>query len=474
MRHRASVPQRWWPQKKNPVCRGQGGRALLVDFCIISVLLVAGNLLRAAVPWLSRYLVPTPMIAGIAGLIAGPGGYDVLPFFRDAAGNADLGSYPGILIVLLFATLLLGHRAADGPRVGWRASGTSFCYNMAAEFMQYGITLCVGVALLAWVFVDLRPEFIVMLPAGFAGGHGTAALYADALSHWDAARSIGFTFATIGIFAAVFGGLLLTNIARRKGWVMRGGTPNAGLAAEQATFVPGNLQVSAGTTTVNGIALESLTWHAALVFTVYGATMALMPHLRELLPPRFVLPAFAVAMMLGWLLQTVLNLLRAGEYVDAKTVGRLGSLVSDYLVAFGIASINVQLVLTYAVPLVVFALLGLVICVGWLLLVAPRVFGPRWFEDGIFTYGWSTATVPFGIALLRIADTRGDSRALAHYGVAYVAIGPLEAVLYTIVIAAAMSGQLLPLGVALIATALVLVVVAMRSRVPAVDQIPQS
>ena len=53
---------------------------------------------------------------------------------------------------------------------------------------------------------------------------------------------------------------------------------------------------------------------------------------------------------------------------DGKTIGSIGSLASDYLVAFGIASINMQIVLTHAVPLVVFALLGLAICVGWLLL----------------------------------------------------------------------------------------------------------
>lgn len=435
---------------------------MLMDFCLVSALLMVSHLLRAAIPWLSRFLIPTSMIAGILGLIAGPGGYELLPFSRDAAGAANLTSYPGVLITLLFATLMLGARPADIPRDAWSASSKSFLFNMSSEFMQYGITLCVGVALISFVFVGLRPEFMVMLPAGFAGGHGTAALYADALPNWDAARSIGFTFATIGIFAAVFGGLLLTNIARRRGWVARDAAQSQVLPPEQSTFLPVEFQSASGRVTVNGMAMESLAWHVALVFAVYGATMALMPQLRELLPPKFVLPAFAVAMLLGWLLQTLLNVARVGQFVDIKTIGSIGSLMSDYLVAFGIASINVQIVLTYAFPLVVFSLLGLVICVGWLLIVAPRVFGKRWFEDGIFTYGWNTATIAFGVALLRIVDTRQNSRVLANFGVAYVAIGPLEAVLYTIVIAAVASGYLLPLGVALIVIALAMVALAMR------------
>jgi ESS family glutamate:Na+ symporter len=189
-----------------------------------------------------------------------------------------------------------------------------------------------------------------------------------------------------------------------------------------------------------------------------------MPAIRELLPPKFVLPAFVVAMVIGWLVQTALDLVKVGQYVDAKTIGSIGSLASDYLVAFGIASINVQLVLTHALPLVVFALLGLVLCVGWLLLVAPRVFGAHWFEPGIFTYGWNTGTIAFGVALLRIIDKRADSKVLSDYGVAYVAIGPIEALLYTSVLAALATGHLFTLGAGLVVTAAVMAALAMRTR----------
>jgi ESS family glutamate:Na+ symporter len=332
--------------------------------------------------------------------------------------------------------------------------------------MQYGLVLCAGTALLAFVFTDLRDEFMIMLPGGFAGGHGTAAAYADAMPQWEAALSIGFTFATLGILCAVFGGLALVDLARRRGWVERdlrvSATEGAQVAPEQSSFLPAVFQGSTGRATVNSIALEPLAWHVALVLAVYGLTVTVMPAIRELLPPKFMLPAFVIAMVLGWLVQSVLDVAKVGEYVDAKTIGSIGSLASDYLVAFGIASINVQIVLTHAVPLVVFALLGLAICVGWLLLVAPRVFGARWFEPGIFAYGWNTATIAFGVSLLRIVDRRGDSKVLADYGVAYVAIGPIEALLYTTVLAALATGQLLALGVLLVALALIMVFAAVR------------
>lgn len=440
---------------------------MLIDLCLISGLLVIAHLLRAGIPWLSRFLIPSSMIAGLIGLALGPGGYDLLPFSRGEDGNPLLGTYPGILIVLLFATLLMGHRPTQLTRETWRGTRTSFLYNLGSEFMQYGVVLCVGVALLTFVFTDLRDEFMVMLPGGFAGGHGTAAVYADAMPQWEAARSIGFTFATLGILCAVFGGLTLVNLARRRGWVARdvpvATTDGAQVAPEQASFLPSLFQTSTGRTTVNSIALEPLAWHVALVLAVYGATVTVMPTIRELLPPKFVLPAFVIAMVIGWFVQTALDLAKVGQYVDAKTIGSIGSLASDYLVAFGIASINVQIVLTHAVPLVVFALLGLALCVGWLLIVAPRVYKEHWFESGIFTYGWNTGTIAFGVALLRIVDKRADSKVLSDYGVAYVAIGPLEAILYTTVLAALATGQLLALGVGLVASATVMAVLAMRS-----------
>ena len=441
---------------------------MLIDFCIISGLLVIAHLLRAGIPGLSRFLIPSSMIAGLIGLALGPGGYDLLPFSRTEDGAALLGTYPGILITLLFATLLMGHRPTQLTRETWRGSRTSFLYSLGSEFMQYGVVLCVGTALLAFVFTDLRDEFMIMLPAGFAGGHGTAAAYADAMPQWEAARSIGFTFATLGILCAVFGGLVLVNIARRRGWIERevtaGTTDGAQTAPEQSSFLPPMFQASTGRATVNSIALEPLAWHVALVLAVYGLTVTVMPTIRELLPPKFVLPAFVIAMVIGWSVQAALDLAKVGQYVDGKTIGSIGSLASDYLVAFGIASINVQIVLTHAVPLIVFALLGLALCVGWLLIVAPRVFGERWFEAGIFTYGWNTATIAFGVALLRIVDKRSDSKALADYGVAYVAIGPLEAILYTTVLAALATGHLFALGAGLVALATVMAVLAIRQR----------
>lgn len=54
------------------------------------------------------------------------------------------------------------------------------------------------------------------------------------------------------------------------------------------------------------------------------------------------------------------------------------------------------------------------------------MFSEYWFERGVFTWGWATASVATGIALLRIADPKLESNTLEDFGVAYLGFAPVE------------------------------------------------
>ena len=53
--------------------------------------------------------------------------------------------------------------------------GETFLVNCAAEVFQFGIFLLIGVVVLPNIFKGINQGFALMLPAGFVGGHGTAA-----------------------------------------------------------------------------------------------------------------------------------------------------------------------------------------------------------------------------------------------------------------------------------------------------------
>jgi len=398
---------------------------MLLDTCLMSLLLVLAHLLRYYVPLLGRIHLPTPIIAGALALVGGPQVLDVVPFSHQADGKLALAAYPGVLVALLFATLFLGARPRrPGTRVVVREVGDTFFYNLASEVGQYAAALLFGLLLLGPLFPGLNPAFALMLPAGFAGGHGTVAAIGGVLEQagWTEALTVGYTLATVGLVAGIVGGMLLVNVATRRGWT-RLIPPDYDLPRSMKTgFVPPGERKSTGQETVSPTALDTLAWHVALVLTAFAMAYYADALVRWLLGRNPGLPLFAIAILTGAVLQKTLDILGLGGYVDRTTMGRVGSTLSDYLVAFAVASIEIAIVARHAVPLLLVSLLGIAFSLSLFWFLGRRMLHNYWFERSLFTYGWNTGVVGIGIALLRVVDPRLRSGTLQDFGLAYVGI----------------------------------------------------
>src|SRR5262249_61923733 len=182
---------------------------MLLDFGLMSLLLVVAQLLRARVRLLHDFWLPPPLLAGLLGLGGGKQGLGVLPFQQSATGEPALADYPGQLVVVLFATLFLGARPrGPGLRGVVREVGDTFFYNLAAEIGQFGAALAFGLLVLAPLFSGLPDGFALMLPAGFAGGHGAATGVREALEQGGrgAAAGVGQYLATPRPLRGTFSG----------------------------------------------------------------------------------------------------------------------------------------------------------------------------------------------------------------------------------------------------------------------------
>ncbi len=359
------------------------------------------------------------------GLIGGDQVLAIVPFSHHADGKLALATYPGVLVALLFATLFLGARKrSTGVRVAWRRVGDTFFYNLASECGQYAAALLFGLLLLAPVFPGINPGFALMLPAGFAGGHGTVAAMGQVLQQggWPEALTVGYTLATVGLLSGIIGGMILINLATKRGWT-RLMPPDYRLPSSMKTgFVPPSERISIGEETVSPTALDTVSWHVALVLTAFGMAYYTDELIRSLLGWNPGLPLFAIAILTGALLQRTLDVMGLGGYVDRTLMQRIGSTLSDYLVAFAVASIEIAIVAEHAVPLILVSLLGIAysLCFFWFL--GRRMLHNFWFERSLFTYGWNTGVVGIGVALLRVVDPRFRSGTLQDFGLAYVGI----------------------------------------------------
>lgn len=144
------------------------------------------------------------------------------------------------------------------------------------------------------------------------------------------------------------------------------------------------------------------------------------------------MPMMCLSMLSGVVLQKFLGVLKLQHSVDKQIITRMGSSITDYLVAFGIASIKIPVVVKFALPLLILAVVGVSFSMFYLFFVSKRVFHNYWFERGIFIFGWSTGVVAMGVTLLRIVDPDFKSRALDDYGIAYVFISMIELAIVSI------------------------------------------
>lgn len=299
--------------------------------------------------------------------------------------------------------------------------GDSFLVNAAAEITQFGVFIFLGVVILPAFFKEINPAFGLMLPAGFVGGHGTAAAIGSVLvdNGWEEATSIGQTFATIGLLGGILGGVTMINIGARKGKTAIIKSVED-LQEEMLTgLVKENDRSAFGENTVNAMSIDTLTWHFSLILVAVGMAYGINAGLKALFPA-VSFPVYGLALLCSIMLQRILKIVRLDEFVDKKIITHIGSSATDYLVAFGVASINISVVVKYLVPIAVISVVGFAFVIAWFWIVSPRFFRNYWFERGIYIFGLSTGVMATGVILLRVTDPEFKSGVLEDFGFAWI------------------------------------------------------
>ncbi|MDY5841116.1 MAG: sodium:glutamate symporter [Corynebacterium camporealensis] len=390
---------------------------LMLDVGWISLLMVIGNVLRHRVKFLFQdLLLPAPITAGLLGLLLGPHVLGWINF------SDNLGDYTTLLIAVVFASM--AYSMEVGGTVG-RGARNMWGYSTMMFTAQWGLFILLGIFLFAPLF-ETPNWFGMMLPVGFTGGFGTAAAVGGALEGVgaDAASSLGFTSATVGTLAAIIGGVVAGNWGIRRGKVSY--VPKE-LPEEIRRGYISNLdeRPSLGRATTNPSSIEPLALHLGFivltVMTAYGINEGIASIWENVS-----IPLFATSMMVGLIFRAIMNALGAKDYLDKDSISSISGASTDYLIAFGVASIVPAAIASYWQALLLLFVLGTIFCIFFLLWFPAEFFGERWIERGIFGWGWATATVATGIAILKIVDPKLKSGTLSEYGMAYIGFGPFE------------------------------------------------
>ncbi len=376
----------------------------MLAFAFLSLLLLAGILIRARIGFFQRFLFPSCLIGGVLGL--------ALLQTRMISLKAPIfEAFAYHLFNVSFISMGLTRDDVDkGPDGGRPLLGGSL-WMAVIQGVTFPLQAVIGgliVILLGLAGWHLFPTFGFLVPLGFNEGPGQALSFGRV---WETVgfangATIGLTFATLGYLFAFFVGVPLVNRGIRKG---------------KATHRPGRLPrdflvgildrdaepESAGRLTIHSANADTLAFQAAMVGAVYGLTYFLVEALASLLPAKtagllwgfFFIFGLAVALVVKRLLQAF----RVERLIDPGVQRRITGWSVDYLIVATVVAIQVGIVWRYALPIGLMSLAA-----GVITTLVVMGFGNRLDGYGLeriaAIYGTVTGTVSCGLLLLRMAD----------------------------------------------------------------------
>lgn len=392
-----------------------------------------GKLLRTKVRFIQKLFLPPSLIAGFTALMLGPELAGWLP-----VDPSNCGAYSAVLIALVFSCIpLTSSKSQDKENSG---VGRMWAYSNSGMLLQWALGGALGLLLFRFFWPGTEALGLAM-PTGFCGGHGTAAALGAAFGDNgnEDMMSIAMTCATVGVIASVIVGLAMIKWGSDRGKTA---------FLQKYSDIPDELKTgilskdkrdSMGDATFSAISLDSMTFNFGTVAAIcaggYGIS-ALVAHFWPVLK----FPVFICAFLVGLVVRKFFDSTNISEHISPKMVNHLNGMFTDYLVAFGVASIRFAVVWKLIVPLSLMIVIGLVMTFIFVILVGRKLAGEYGFEKMVFTWGWFTGTMSMSIALLRIVDPDLKSGTLDDYAFAYIYVAPVEIALVSLAPIAFLTG----------------------------------
>jgi ESS family glutamate:Na+ symporter len=401
---------------------------LLYCFCVLSGLLLLGTLLRGLIPAFRKLFLPASVIGGFIGLLIGPiiwngGG---IPFPKEWI--ATWSALPGILIVPVVASTPLGMKFIKSDKSAGKTSA-DVIKTFGIFFGIAAIQLLIGIVT-RQIFVtggmDLYAPFGYELPMGFAGGHGTAGVVGSyfkglELPYWELAQGVTTTTATFGLIGGMIIGIIAINVAARTGrtaiLTKPGDIPPD--MAKGYQYDP-EKQQSLGKETTMSSSIESLSFHLAVILAACGIAYLLMNLIKYIKVPlvdQIPIWAWAIVVMFG--VNFFIQKIGLGNLIDSKTKSRIAGVCSDYAITAAIASLPVQAIMAYILPILVMVGLGYVCTYIFLYYLFKKFFTDCYFERFISLWGTSTGVFLTGLMLLKICDPDYKTPVLNDYSIGF-------------------------------------------------------
>lgn len=415
---------------------------LLYTFIGLGCLLLLGTFLRAKIPLLQQLFLPASVIGGFIGLLIGPnvwpsGGLTLLP--DEWISICSL--LPGLLntfVVSAIPLTMLGRSS-----VGARKSVLNASKVFIIILITFAIQIIIGLVT-QYIFTNqygLYNTFGYELMAGYNGGHSTTGVLGGLLSelglpYWELAQGVSATTATFGLVGGMILGIVYLNIMTRMGKASVLDRPSK-LPTDmlQGLRLDPNTQPALGYETTHTSTIESITFHLSLILVCVGISYKAVGFIKNHNIPLLSslnVQIFCIPVM--FLIVESFKQMGLTSLIDSKTASKISGVSIDFIITAALSSMPIQIVLRYALPILVMCVAGYVMTALTLIVACKYAFPDYHVERVLSMWGSCTGTYTTGITLLKMADPDYSLPVMQEYSTGFIISSALSYIVMSVAV----------------------------------------
>ena len=380
--------------------------------------LLVGNMLKRAVPFLRKSLIPVSVIGGLFLLLISTlckvfTGKYFFNYFLFGNGGQLTGIE--ILEILTYHCLAIGFIAMTLRKTG--SDNKKKEKGRVRDVINSGMVtvnayLLQGIIGLAVTFVSafFIPKILkaagLLLSFGFGQGTGQALNYGsiyEGTYGFEGGKSFGLTVAAVGFLAAGLGGIVYLAWHKKKGDIQ--------VRESHSALNNENVEEEGEIPMVES--MDKLTVQIALVVLCYAVAFGIMFLLGKLVGDGLRSTIYGFNFLIGTLvaviLKAIMKLLKKGkfmhrDYVNNFLLSRIAGFAFDIMIVAGIGAIQIDLIKDYLGVILIMCLLGVVGTFLYIKTVSNTLFPSYRHEEFLVMFGMLTGTASTGVILLREID----------------------------------------------------------------------
>lgn len=393
----------------------------IIQFGIISMLLLIGNILRRKSKLINKSLLPVAVIAGF--ILLGLKEFNIIQINTTFMEGLTY-HMTGIGFIALSLRAPNSREMKAGSLAAKSAGVKSGMIIVSTYLIQAVVGLTITILLGYTVMPDLFKASGILLPLGFGQGPGQAYNIGTTYQSLGflGGSSFGLAIASMGfIWASIGGALYMFSLVKKKKLTLVGRIPRNQAVTSDVVEDEGEIPLTE--------AIDKFTIQIALIFLVYLATYLFAYGATELLSKATFLGNmadtistliwgfnFLIGSSIALLVNTILAKLRKHkimhrQYQNNYMLNRISGTAFDFMIAAAISSIVIADLRALWIPLLLMTLAGGVVTIFYLKYIAKIVY-PDYYNEGFFSmFGMLTGTISTGVLLLREIDPNFKSPA---------------------------------------------------------------